>query len=55
MSHEIKCPHCSKSFNLDEAGYADIQKQVRNHEFESELKKREADLESFSGNRIPLR
>lgn len=45
MSHEIKCPHCSKSFNLDDAGYADILKQVRNHEFEIELQQREAELE----------
>ena len=52
--NEIKCPHCTKSFNLDEAGYADIQKQVRNHEFESELKKREADLENLRQNEIQL-
>ena len=22
--HEIICPHCSKAFKIDEAGYADI-------------------------------
>ncbi|MEY3967669.1 MAG: hypothetical protein RL137_614, partial [Bacteroidota bacterium] len=38
--NEIKCPHCQKTFNLDDAGYADILKQVRNHEFEIELEKR---------------
>lgn len=54
MSHEIKCPHCAKSFNLDEAGYADIQKQVRDREFENELKKREADLENLRQNEIQL-
>lgn len=27
--HEIICPHCSKAFKIDEAGYADILKQVR--------------------------
>lgn len=32
--HEIICPHCSKAFKIDEAGYADIQKQVRDHEFD---------------------
>ena len=37
---EIKCPHCSKSFNLDDAGYADILKQVRNGEFEEQLRER---------------
>jgi len=37
---EIKCPHCSKAFNLDDAGYADILKQVRDGEFESQLHER---------------
>jgi len=35
--HEIKCPHCGKLFNLDETGYADILKQVRDEAFTSEL------------------
>ena len=35
--HEITCPHCGKAFKVDEAGYADIVKQVRNREFENEL------------------
>jgi hypothetical protein len=43
--NEIKCPHCTKTFNLDDAGYADILKQVKNHEFEIELEKREKELE----------
>jgi hypothetical protein len=34
---EIKCPHCKKTFKVDEAGFADILKQVRDHEFEREL------------------
>ena len=38
--HGIKCPHCSKDFNLDEAGYADIVKQVRDHEFEAQIEQR---------------
>ena len=37
---EIKCPHCKKTFKVDEAGYADILKQVRDHEFEKELHER---------------
>jgi hypothetical protein len=37
---EIICPHCSKAFKIDEAGYADIVKQVRDHEFEEQLKER---------------
>ena len=38
--HEIKCPHCRKMFTVDEAGYADIVKQVRDSEFEQQLHER---------------
>src|SRR5690606_40792649 len=38
--NEIICPHCKKTFKVDEAGFADILKQVRDHEFEHELKNR---------------
>jgi len=32
--HDIICPHCNKAFKVDEAGYADILKQVRDSEFD---------------------
>ena len=35
--HEIICPHCQKAFKVDEAGYADILKQVHDKEFEQQL------------------
>jgi len=35
--HEIICPHCGKAFKTDEAGYADILKQVRDVAFEQQL------------------
>lgn len=35
--HEIICPHCKTAFKIDEAGYADILKQVRDTEFEQQL------------------
>jgi len=38
--NEIKCPHCGKAFKIDEAGYADILKQVRDSEFEQQLHER---------------
>lgn len=38
--NEISCPHCGKAFTIDETGYADILKQVRDHEFEDQLKER---------------
>jgi hypothetical protein len=37
---EIVCPHCRKAFTIDEAGYAEIVKQVRDSEFEEELHER---------------
>ncbi|WP_423363844.1 DUF2130 domain-containing protein [Mycoplasma sp. P36-A1] len=38
--HEIKCPHCHKSFTIDEAGYADILAQVRTKEFSKEVEEK---------------
>ena len=35
--NEIICPHCSKAFKIDEAGYADILKQIRDREFDKEI------------------
>jgi len=38
--NEIICPKCKKTFKVDEAGFADILKQVRDHQFEEELANR---------------
>lgn len=38
--NEIICPHCKKAFKVDEAGFADILKQVRDHQFEEEIQTR---------------
>ena len=38
--NDIICPHCKKIFKIDEAGFADILKQVRDHRFEEELKEK---------------
>lgn len=35
--HEISCPHCGETFKIDEAGYANILKQVRDEAFEKAL------------------
>ena len=37
---EISCPHCGKAFKVDETGYADILKQVRDKEFDAQLHER---------------
>ena len=41
---EIKCPKCGEVFVVDESGYANIVKQVRDKEFAKELQKREEEL-----------
>jgi hypothetical protein len=38
--NEILCPHCKKAFKVDEAGFAEILKQVRDGQFEKELHER---------------
>jgi hypothetical protein len=38
--NEIICPNCKKAFKVDESGFADILKQVRDHQFEEELQTR---------------
>jgi hypothetical protein len=38
--NEIICPNCKKAFKVDEDGFADILKQVRDRQFEEELKNR---------------
>ena len=38
--NDIICPHCHKAFKVDEAGYADILKQVHDGEFEQQLHER---------------
>ena len=35
---EIICPSCKKAFEIDQAGFSDIVKQVRDHQFDKELK-----------------
>lgn len=52
--NEIICPNCLRAFKIDEAGYADILKQVRNHEFEEELNKRESFLTKEKEDAVSL-
>ena len=43
--NEIKCPHCGKTFQVDENDYAQIASQVRNEAFHQELEKSQRALE----------
>ena len=52
--HEIICPHCSKAFKIDQTGYADILKQVRDSEFDQQLHDRLALAEKEKDSAIEL-
>ena len=50
----ISCPKCGTAFQVDEAGYADILKQVRDHEFTEALKERQAIAEREKRDAVEL-
>ena len=52
--NDIICPNCNKVFKVDEAGFADILKQVRDHQFEEELRKRLNLAEKEKENAVKL-
>ncbi|HED36729.1 MAG TPA: DUF2130 domain-containing protein [Ignavibacteria bacterium] len=52
--NEIICPNCKKAFKVDKAGFADILKQVRDHQFEEELTSRLALAENEKDNAVKL-
>ena len=52
--NEIICPNCKKAFKVDEAGFADILKQVRDHQFEEELTNRLNLAEKDKENAVKL-
>ncbi len=45
---ELKCPHCGKTFTVDEADYSVLLNQVKTAEFEQELSRRIHELEQSS-------
>lgn len=52
--NEIICPNCKKAFKVDEAGFADILKQVRDHQFEEEILHRLALAEKEKESAVKL-
>lgn len=52
--NEIICLNCKKAFKVDEAGFAEILKQVRDHQFEDELEKRLNLAEKEKENAVKL-
>ncbi len=51
---EIKCPKCGEVFQVDESGYAAIVKQVRDKEFDKELRDRNIQYESEKKSAVRL-
>lgn len=52
--NDIICPNCKKVFKVDEAGFASILKQVRDHQFEEELQNRLGLAEKEKENAVKL-
>ncbi len=52
--NEIICPSCKKAFKVDEAGYASILKQVRDHQFKEELESHLKMAEKDKENAVKL-
>jgi hypothetical protein len=52
--NDIICPHCNKAFKVDESGFADILRQVRNNEFDKEIKERLALAEKEKAGAVQL-
>lgn len=52
--NKITCPNCKKAFEIDEAGFADILKQVRDEEFNKDLKERERIFAEDKKNAVKL-
>jgi len=52
--NEIICPHCHKAFTIDEAGYADILKQIRDKEFKKEMDEKLGRAEEDKKNALKL-
>lgn len=52
--NEIICPSCKKAFKVDEAGFANILKQVRDQKFEEELRERLQLADNEKNNAVQL-
>jgi hypothetical protein len=52
--NEISCPHCKNKFTIDQSGFAEIVKQVRDQEFDQELKIREDLAQKDKENAVKL-
>lgn len=53
-THQLICPNCGTPFEIDERGYADILKQVRNQEYDRDLKLQREAMEAEKASEINL-
>lgn len=51
---EIKCPNCGQVFQVDETGYSQILRQVRDQEFDREIRRRETELKERQAAELQL-
>ena len=51
---QIKCPNCGEVFQVDESGYNELVRQVRDEEFDKELSRREGILKSNQQKELEL-
>ena len=52
--NEVICPHCSKAFKIEDAGYADIVTQIRNKEFQKDLQEKLSAAERDKENALSV-
>lgn len=51
---EIRCPKCGEVFQVDETGYDQIARQIRDKEFSKEIERRERELEAKQKRELEL-
>ncbi len=51
---ELRCPNCGEVFQVDESGYDQIARQVRDQEFSKEIERREKELEANRDRELAL-
>ena len=52
--NQIRCPHCGEVFTIDESNYESIVKQVRDHQFNEEVKRTQKEYEQKLETQLAL-
>lgn len=51
---ELKCPHCGQAFTVDDAELSSIVSQIRDKEFNNDVKRKYSESQDFLGSRAFL-